>query len=103
MKRFTEFLSGSAAVLFQVALTGWMFALSRINFDFVAMDLNYVLLSAVILASFYINSIIMRRGLKVPLFVLLQIVFIAVGIFTFVKTTFIEPYELRTIIINCII
>ncbi|MBR5491367.1 MAG: hypothetical protein IKV79_08870 [Oscillospiraceae bacterium] len=103
MRRFTEFLSGSAAVLFQVALTGWMFALSRINFDFVAMELNYVLLSAVILASFYINSIIMRRGLKVPLFVLLQIVFIAVGIFTFVKTTFIEPYELRTIIINCII
>lgn len=103
MKRFTEYLSGSAAVLFQVALTGWMFALSRINFNFVFMELNYVLISAVMLGAYYINSIVMRRGMKVPLFVTLQLLLLAAGIFAFVKSIAIEPYELRTVIINCII
>jgi len=103
MKRFTEYLSGSAAVLFQVALTGWMFALSEINFDFVSMELNYVLLSAVMLGAYYLNSILMRRGLSVPVFVLLQLLMLAVGIFAFVKSVHTQPYELRTVIINCIV
>ena len=60
MRRFTEILSGSAAMLFQVALTGWMFALSEINFDFVTMELNYILLSAVMLLGYYINMAVMR-------------------------------------------
>ncbi len=103
MKRFTEYLSGSAAVLFQVALTGWMFALSEINFDFVSMELNYLLLSAVMLGAYYLNSIVMRRGLSVPLFALLQVFILAAAVFAFVKSARTEPYELRTIIINCIV
>ena len=51
MKRLTEILSGSAAVLFQVALTGWMFSLSEINFEFVSMELNYIYLSLLMLAA----------------------------------------------------
>ncbi len=103
MKRITEYLSGSTAVLFQVALTGWMFALSEINFDFVYMELNYFLLSAVLLGAYCINTIVMRRGIGVPLFVSLQILLVAAGVFAFVKSAVIEPYELRTLIINCII
>ncbi len=103
MKRFTELLSGSAAVLFQVALTGWMFALSEINFDFVSMELNYVLLSAIMLAAYFVNTIIMRRGIPVPAFILIQLAFLAAGIFAFVRSVSIEPYEVRTVVINCII
>ena len=103
MKRFTEYLSGSAAMLFQVALTGWMFALSEINFDFVSMELNYILLSAIMLGAYYLNSILMRRGLSVPLFAVLQLLIVAAGVYAFVKSTHIQPYELRTLIINCII
>lgn len=103
MKRFTEYLSGSAAVLFQVALTGWMFALSEINFDFVSMEMNYVLLSAVLLCAYYLNLLIMRRGVPVPLFVLIELALVAAGIFAFVRSTKTEPYELRTVIINCIV
>ncbi len=103
MKRFTELLSGSAAVLFQVALTGWMFALSEINFDFVTMELNYVLISAVMLCAYYLNMVMMRRGVPVPLFALAELLLVAVGIFAFVRAVRIEPYELRTVIVNCII
>ncbi len=103
MKRFTEILSGSAAVLFQVALTGWMFALSEINFDFETMRLNYILLSAVMLGAYYLNIVIMRRGLPVPLFVLIELAFVAAGIFAFVRSVYLVPYELRTVILNCII
>lgn len=103
MKRFTEILSGSAAVLFQVALTGWMFALSKINFDFVSMELNYVILSAVLLCAYYLNLIIMRRSMPVPLFIIIEIAMVAVGVFTFVRCIETDPYELRTVIINCIV
>ena len=41
--------------------------------------------------------------MKVPLFVTLQLLLLAAGIFAFVKSIAIEPYELRTVIINCII
>lgn len=103
MKRFTEILSGSAAMLFQVALTGWMFAMSEINFDFVSMELNYLLLSALMLLAYYLNILMMRRGIPVPAFAVVQAVFLAAGIFTFVKSVALEPFALRTVIINCII
>ena len=103
MRRFTEILSGSAAMLFQVALTGWMFALSEINFDFVTMELNYILLSAVLLLGYYINMAVMRRGIPVPLFAIIEIALVAAGAYAFIKSVYIEPFELRTVIINCII
>ncbi len=103
MKRFTEILSGSAAVLFQVALTGWMFALSRINFDFIYMELNYFVLSAVLLCAYYLNLIIMRKGISAPLFILIEVAMVAAGVFAFVHSVETEPYELRTVIINSII
>ncbi len=103
MKRFTEILSGSAAVLFQVALTGWMFALSRINFDFVHMELNYFVLSAVLLCAYYLNYIIMRRSIPVPAFIVIEAAMVAIGIFAFVRCIETEPYQLRTVIINCIV
>ncbi len=103
MKRFTEILSGSAAVLFQVALTGWMFALSEVNFDFTAMELNYILLSAVMLGAYYLNTAIMRRGVPVPLFVIIELIMVAAGIFVFVRTTHLVPYETRTVVMNCIV
>lgn len=103
MKRFTEILSGSAAVLFQVALTGWMFALSRINFDFISMELNYFVLSAVLLCAYYLNLIIMRKGIAAPLFIIIEIAMVAAGVFAFIHSIETEPYELRTVIINCII
>lgn len=103
MKRFTELLSGSAAVLFQVAMTGWMFALSEINFDFEYMGLNYVLLSAVMLLAYYLNIVIMRRGVPVPVFAVVQLVFVAAGIFAFINAAELVPYTLRTVIINCIV
>ncbi len=103
MKRFTEILCGSAAMLFQVALTGWMFALSRINFDFVHMELNYFILSAVLLCAYYLDIIIMRKGIPAPLFILIQLAMLALGIFAFVRCISIEPFALRTVIINCIV
>lgn len=103
MKRFTEILSGSTAVLFQVAFTGWMFALSEINFDFVSMELNYALLSAVMLCAYYINMLMMRRGVTVPVFAVVEIVLVAAGAYAFVKSVYIEPLVTRTVVMNCII
>ncbi|MBE7016887.1 MAG: hypothetical protein E7420_01830 [Ruminococcaceae bacterium] len=103
MKRFTEILSGSAAVLFQVALTGWMFALSRINFDFITMELNYFILSAVLLCAYYLNLIIMRKSVPAPVFVIIEIAMVTAGVFAFIHSIETEPYQLRTVIINCIV
>lgn len=103
MKRFTEILSGSAAVLFQVALTGWMFALSKINFNFISMELNYFVLSAVLLCAYYLDLIMMRKGVAAPVFVIAEIAMVAAGIFVFVRCMHTEPYQLRTVIINCIV
>ncbi len=103
MKRFTELLSGSAAMLFQVALTGWMFALSEINFDFESMGLNYLWLSAVMLAAYYINMVIMRRGVSVPVLAIINTILVAAGAYVFVKSVYLVPFQLRTVIINCII
>ncbi|MBO5976569.1 MAG: hypothetical protein J6P94_05280 [Oscillospiraceae bacterium] len=103
MKRFTEILCGSAAMLFQVALTGWMFALSRINFDFVQMELNYLILSAVLLCAYYLDILIMRKGIPAPLFIIVQLAMMAIGIFAFVRCVSVEPFALSTVIINCIV
>lgn len=103
MKRFTEILSGSAAVLFQMALTGWMFALSKINFDFAVMELNYLLLSAIVLAAYFINMAVMRRGVPVPVFAIIELIIVGAGAFAFVKCVRLEPFALRTVIINCVI
>lgn len=103
MRRFTEYLSGCAAVLFQVALTGWMFALSEINFDFVTMELNYVLLSAIMLLSYFINTAVMRRGIPAPIFAAIELAMVGLGAYAFVESVYLEPYELRTVIINCIV
>lgn len=102
MKRFTEILSGSAAMLFQVALAGWMFCLSEINLDFNVMSLNYLWLSTALLLAYFINRLLLRRGLPVPVFVALQIVFIAAGAVLFTKSIYIEPYYTRTLVFNCI-
>ena len=103
MKRFAEILSGSAAVLFQMALTGWMFALSKINFDFVVMELNYLLLCAILLAAYFINMAVIRRGVPVPVFAIIESGLVAAGAFAFVKSVHLEPFALRTVIINCVI
>lgn len=103
MKRLTEFLSGSAAILFQVALAGWMFSLSVLNFTFDRMGLNYLLLSAVALLAYYINTALLRRGVPAALFAGMQLLFVAAGVFAFLHTVELEPYKTRTVVINCII
>lgn len=103
MKRFTEIISGSAVMIFHVALTGWMFCLSEVNHDFTFMSLNYLYLSAVLLLAYYIDRILLSHSVPVPIYVGVQIVFVAAGIYVFVKSAAIEPFQISTIVINCIV
>lgn len=103
MRRFTEYLSGAAVVLFQVALTGWMFVLSEVNFDFSHMKLNYIQLSALMLAAYALNLIMLRRGVSVPVYAAVQVFVVAGGVFVFIRAAEMEPFVLRTLVINCIV
>lgn len=103
MKRSTMILNGSSAVIFQVALTAWMFCLSSINFDFEALGLSFLHICAVPLILYYINFFLLERTVPIPVYIVTQLAFLALGIFLFIKTTVIDPLVLRTMIINGII
>ncbi len=102
MKRLTEFISGVAAMLFQLAFTAWMFCLSEINFNFDALGLNYVLLGAILIAAWLADRFLLGRGVAVPVLAGVQLIFVAAGVWAFVSSAVIEPFVLRTVILNCI-
>lgn len=103
MKKFTEILSGSAVMLFHVALTGWLFCLSKVNVEFEAMSLNYLALCAVLLPAYYLDLFMLRRGLPVPVFALAQIAFAAIGAWVFVQSAYLQPFKTGTVVMSCII
>lgn len=103
MKRFTELLSGSTVMLFHAALTGWMFCLSKINTDFEAMSLNYLPLCAALLLAYYLDRLMLHRGVPVPLFAVAQMVFIGLSAWLFTKCIYILPFKAGTVVMNCII
>lgn len=103
MKRSSEILSSVAAVLFHVALGGWLFCLSVISFDFEGMGLNFLLLSLAAVAAYGINCFLLKRGVPAPLYVVVQAVMTAAGAWLFVKTLYLEPFVLRTAVISCVI
>ncbi len=103
MKRFTEILSGSAVMLFHVSLTGWLFCLSKINVEFEAMSLNYLPLCAVLLGAYYLDRLMLRRGLPVPVFALAQIALVALGAYVFVSSAYLQPFKTGTVVMNCIV
>ena len=103
MKRFTEILSGSAVMLFHVALTAWLFCLSRLNSEFAEMSLNCLPLCAVLLLGYYLDMLMMRKGAPVPVFAAAQIAFVALAVWVFTQSVHLEPYKSGTVIMNCII
>ena len=103
MKRFTELLSGSSVMLFHAALTGWMFCLSKINTDFEAMSLNYLPLCAALLLAYYLDRLMLHRGVPVPVFAVAQIVFVGLSAWMFTKCIYILPFKTGTVVMNCII
>ena len=103
MKRSTEILGGAAFTLFFTALAGWFFCLAKISVDFSAMYIDYVWLALAALAAFAVNSLLMRRGAALQLFLIVQILMIAAGAFLFVHSVALEPHKTRTVVLNCII
>ncbi len=100
MKRSAIIISGSCAVVFQVALTAWFFCMSSINFRFDALGLDLLALCAVPLVLYYVNLFLLERSVSVPFYMSTQLLFLSIGIFVFLKTSTIEPFVTRTMVIN---
>jgi len=102
MKRSTELICGAAIVLFLVSAAGWMLCLSKLNTDFTAMHIQFVFLALYALAAYGVNCLLMRRGVALQLYAAAQLVMIAGAVFVFIKSVSLEPFVLRTMLINCI-
>ena len=77
MKRGASYLGGAAAVLLLVAVCGWLFCLSKINFDYTVMRINFVWLCLGALFAYAVNCVLLRRGVPVPLFACVQVLLAA--------------------------
>lgn len=93
MKRSTEIISGSAIVLFHVALTAWLFCLGKLNNDYSEMSLNCLALAAVLLPAYYADRLLLQKGVPVPVFAAVKAAFVALGIWVFTKSVYLEPWS----------
>lgn len=93
MKRSTEIMSGSAVVLFHVALTVWLFCLGKLNNDYSEMSLNCLTLAAVLLPAYYADRLLLQKGVPVPIFAAVKAAFLALGIWVFTKSVHLEPWS----------
>jgi len=99
MKRSAAYLGGAAVALLLVALSGWLYCLSKINFDYTVMRVNFLWLSLGALAAFGVNCVLLRRGVPVPVFAAAQVLLAGCAVFVFLHSVHLEPVKLRTMLI----
>lgn len=78
-KNSAELVTGTASAIFFAAVLGWLFSLSEFNNGFQSMELRILPLALLLVVEYYVNYILLKKGVNAAVFVLLQIALIAVG------------------------
>ena len=97
MKRWTELISGSAAVIGGIALTAWIFCMGGIDFQFNEMHLNLVYLTLFSLAVYYMDCFLCSRGLSLGIYAFIQLIFAGAGVALFLFCARLDPAKASTV------
>lgn len=91
MKRGAEFFLSCAMLLCYTAFCVWMFCVSKIQNECQLMSINPLVLAAFLLCACLLNGIAARRGISLSLYVIIQLLLSALGIFLLLNTIELSP------------
>ena len=103
MRTPNRLLGVIAVAVFFTALSGWFFCLSRINSEFDAMHLRILPLLLAPLAAVAADALLVRRGVSLRLYLVVQALLVAGAAFLFPRCISLTPYKLRTVVLNCVL
>ena len=103
MKRPVEILCGISTVVFLSSFTVWIFCFSKINNDYVRMEISWPILCAAAVVFYLIDYLMIAKRAPVVLYLLLQPVMVAIGVWLCITGITLEPFHAKTVVITCVI
>lgn len=103
MKRSTEILLSCAMLLCYTAFCVWLFCLSKIQNNCQLMSINPFVPGAFLLCAYLLNSISARRGISLSLYVIIQLLLSALGIFLLLSTMELSPGGVGTRVLMSVV
>lgn len=103
MKRSVEILSGISTSVFLVSFVVWFFCFSKVNNDYIRMEIGWPVLCAAAVGFFLIDYLLVVKKCPVWLYILIQLVMTAGGVWLCVSGITLEPYHAKTVVITSIL
>lgn len=103
MNKRTEIISGAAAMLCHVSVTGWLFCLSQVNSNYEKMSLSIVPLCAFLIAAYLLSRILLRRGIPLSAFVAVETALCAASVFLFIRCVGLVPHKAGPVVFGSVL